>query len=84
MHNFWAIKLIVVDFFYLVNVIFNIYFIDVFLHGEFRVYGLDALSYLGHHPEQRIDPLAAVFPTMTKSTFRSYGQSGTIKVEDNL
>ena len=84
MHNFWAIKLIVVDFLYLANVIFNIYFIDVFLHGEFRVYGLDALSYLGHQPEERIDPLAAVFPTMTKCTFRSYGPSGTIKVEDNL
>ena len=84
MHNFWTIKLIFVDFLYLLNIIFNIYFIDIFLNGEFRIYGLDALNYLSHQPEDRIDPLAAVFPTLTKCTFRSYGPSGTIKVEDNL
>ena len=84
MHNFWTIKLIIIDLLYLVNVIFNIYFIDIFLNGEFRIYGLDALNVLSHQPEERIDPLAAVFPTLTKCTFRSYGPSGTIKVEDNL
>jgi hypothetical protein len=84
MHNFWAIKLIVVDFLYLINVILNIYFIDVFLNGQFSTYGLDAINFLNHQPEDRIDPMAAVFPTLTKCIFRSYGASGTIKVEDNL
>ena len=42
------------------------------------------LNFLRYEPEHRVDPMAVVFPTMTKCTFRSYGQSGTIKTEDAL
>ena len=83
-HNFWAIKLIIIDFLYLFNVLANIYFIDAFLGGEFTSYGLDVLGLLEHQPEDRVDPLAAVFPTMTKCTFHKYGKSGTVENHDAL
>jgi len=38
-HNIWALKLYLADLLLLVNVIFNIYFIDFFLDGEFSTYG---------------------------------------------
>ena len=84
MHNFWAIKLIIVDIFYLINVLGNIYFIDAFLQGEFTTYGLDVLNFLQDEPEHRVDPMAVVFPTVTKCTFRKFGASGTITNEDAL
>ena len=35
-HNFWAMKMLFIELLNLVNVIFQIYFLDVFLGGEFR------------------------------------------------
>ena len=35
-HNFWAMKMLFIEFLNLFNVIGQIYFIDVFLGGEFR------------------------------------------------
>ena len=84
MHNVWAVKLLIVDFLYLVNIIGNIFFIDVFLQGEFRKYGLEVVNYLSHEPENRVDTMSVVFPTLTKCTFRRYGPSGTIMQDDAL
>jgi len=38
-HNFWALKMLFIEFLNLLNVIGNIYFVDVFLGGEFSTYG---------------------------------------------
>ena len=35
-HNFWAMKMLFIEFINLINAIGQIYFIDVFLGGEFR------------------------------------------------
>ena len=35
-HNFWAMKMLLIEFLNLLNAVFQIYFIDVFLGGEFR------------------------------------------------
>ena len=35
-HNFWAMKMLLIEFLNLLNAVFQIYFIDVFLQGEFR------------------------------------------------
>ena len=47
----------------------NIYFVDVFLGGEFSTYGIRVMSFLEADPENRIDPLAVVFPRVTKCSF---------------
>ena len=42
-HNIWAGRLLLVEVLNLINVIGNIFFVDVFLGGEFTTYGTDVL-----------------------------------------
>jgi len=45
-----------------VNVLGQIYFMDVFLGGEFTTYGSDVVRMSELEPGQRTDPMARVFP----------------------
>ena len=83
-HNTWAVKLQLVEVLNLANAVFNIYFIDLFLGHEFSTYGVDVVNFVEADPEARVDPMAMVFPRMTKCTFRKYGPSGTIQNHDAL
>uniref|UniRef100_A0A1B6CKW9 Innexin n=1 Tax=Clastoptera arizonana TaxID=38151 RepID=A0A1B6CKW9_9HEMI len=82
--NFYAIRFFICEFLNFVNVILQIYFVDFFLDGEFSTYGSDVLRFTEMEPEQREDPMARVFPKLTKCTFRKYGPSGTIQKFDGL
>ena len=53
-HNLWALKMLFVEFLNLINCIGNIYFVDVFLGGEFSTYGMDVLRFLEADPENRV------------------------------
>merc|ERR1712029_79918 len=83
-HNFWAMKMLLIEFLNLLNAVFQIYFIDVFLQGEFSTYGVSALGFLQDDPETRIDPMAQVFPRVTKCSFFKYGPSGTVQTHDAI
>ena len=61
-HNFWALRMLFVEFLNIINVIGQIYFVDIFLGGEFSTYGLNVLKFLEADPEDRIDPMAMIFP----------------------
>jgi len=67
-----------------INVVGQIYFIDFFLGGEFLTYGTDVFHFTGLEHEDRPDPMAKVFPKVTKCTFNKYGPSGTIEKKDGL
>lgn len=54
-------------------------FIDWFLGGEFSSYGFDVLQFLDDKPVDRVDPMAKIFPKMTKCTFRDFGPSGEVQ-----
>jgi len=82
--NFYAIRFIICEILNFVNVVGQIYFVDYFLDGEFSTYGMDALSFTEMEPEQRGDPMAYVFPKITKCTFHKYGPSGTVQKFDGL
>ena len=62
----------------------NIYFVDVFLGGEFSTYGIEVLGFLEADPENRIDPMATIFPRVTKCSFFKYGPSGTVQTLDSI
>lgn len=83
-HNLWALRMLFVDFLNLINVIGNIYFVDIFLGGEFSTFGLQVVRFMEDDPETRIDPMARVFPRVTKCTYRKYGPSGTIQNFDSM
>merc|ERR1712112_630006 len=57
---------------------------DSFFGGQFSTYGADVIKVTGQEMEDRIDPMAKVFPKMSKCTFHKYGPSGTIQNHDGL
>ena len=83
-HNFYAVRFFFCEVLNFVNVIVQIYFTDLFLGHEFTTYGLRVVQYLDMDPEDRPDPMALVFPKMTKCTFHKYGASGTVQRIDGL
>jgi len=83
-HSVYAVKFFTMEIVNFINVIGQIYFIDFFLAGEFLTYGTDVFHYTGLEHEDRPDPMAVVFPKVTKCTFNKYGPSGTIEKKDGL
>jgi len=83
-HNIWAVKILLCKLLSLANILFNMYFIDVFLDGQFSTYGLRVTSLLDEDPLTRVDPMSHVFPRMTKCIFRKFGPSGDIQNHDSL
>lgn len=84
MQNFYAVRFFLCEFLNFVNVIAQIFFMDYFLEGEFSTYGSDVLRFTEMEPEDRADPMARVFPKVTKCTFHKYGPSGSIQKLDGL
>lgn len=83
-HNFYAIRFFICEVLNFINVIGQIYFVDFFLGGEFTTYGRDVISMTEMEPEDRVDPMAKVFPKVTKCTFHKFGPSGTTTRIDGL
>jgi Innexin len=55
-----------------VNVVGQIYFMDLFLGGEFTTYGRDVVSMTEAEPDQRTDPMSRVFPKVSPQTKTSH------------
>ena len=68
----------------LVNVISQIFFIDMFLGYEFTTYGTKVFEFLDKDSSERIDPMEKIFPKMSKCTLHLYGPSGNIVPYDGL
>jgi len=83
-HNIYVYKFILCELLNLVNVLGQMWLMDVFFNGQFTTYGLEVVRLAGQNIEERADPMARVFPKMTKCTFHKYGPSGTIVNHDGL
>jgi len=83
-HSTYAMRFFLCEILNFVNVIGQIFFIDTFLDGEFSTYGMRVFEYSGLEAEDRPDPMAVVFPKVTKCTFHKYGPSGTVQLHDGL
>jgi len=83
-HDTYVYKFIFCEFLNLVNIIVQVYFMDLFLGGQFTRYGTDVFAISELPLEQRVDPLSKVFPKVTKCTFHKYGPSGTVENKDGL
>jgi len=83
-HATYAMRFFACELLNFINCIGQIFFIDTFLNGEFSTYGLRVFEYTGLEPEDRPDPMAVVFPKVTKCTFHKYGPSGTVQLHDGL
>lgn len=83
-HNIYAAGYFFCEALNFVNVVGNIFFVDMFLGGAFLSYGTDVLKFSNMNQEQRSDPMVEVFPRVTKCTFHKFGGSGTIQKLDAL
>lgn len=84
LQNFYAFRFFICEFLNFVNVVGQIFFMDLFLDGEFSTYGSDVIKFTEMEPEEREDPMAKVFPKVTKCTFHKYGPSGSVQKFDGL
>lgn len=84
LHNLYAFGYYFCEILNFINVICNIYFLDLFFGGSFMTYGLDVIKFSNMNQEIRVDPMIAVFPRVTKCTFQKFGPSGTIQKHDAL
>ncbi|XP_041978467.1 innexin inx2-like [Aricia agestis] len=90
-HNVYALKYAFCEFLNLLNVLAQIFLLDVFLDGSFRSYGA-AVAAFTHVPRvpadflnySSVNPMDQYFPKLTKCWFRNYGPSGTMQLKDRL
>merc|ERR1712215_19212 len=83
-HDFYAFRFFFCELLNFINVVGQIYFMDFFLGGEFTTYGSDVIAMSEMEQNERVDPMAEVFPKVTKCTFHKFGPSGTIQKFDGL
>ena len=61
-HSFYFLKYVGCEILNFVNVVGQMFFMDMFLGYEFSTYGLDVINYSEMEVDERPDPLAVVFP----------------------
>ncbi|GFU78709.1 innexin inx2 [Trichonephila clavipes] len=83
-HQYYAVKFLLCEVLNFVNVIGQIFFIDLFLGGQFRKYGVEVINFANEEQEDRLDPMIRIFPRITKCTFHKYGSSGDVQKHDAL
>lgn len=82
--NLYAIRFFLCELLNLANIFAQLYFMDYFLDGEFRKYGVNVFRFSDMNPENRTDGLSRLFPKVTKCTFYNFGPSGSIQNVDGL
>ncbi|XP_039753949.1 innexin inx2-like [Pararge aegeria] len=90
-HNMYALRYAFCEILNLVNVVGQIFLLDLFLGGAFRNYGA-AVAAFTHIPKvpnnfldyELVNPMDQYFPKLTKCWFRSYGPSGSMQHKDRL
>ncbi|KAI1296819.1 Innexin inx2 [Halotydeus destructor] len=83
-HDAYFFQFVLCEILNLMNVLVNIYLVDLFLGGAFSTFGLDVLKYTEMNQEERTDPMIRMFPRMTKCTFHFFGSSGDVQKHDAL
>eukprot|EP00092_Neocalanus_flemingeri_P096400 GFUD01122713.1.p1 GENE.GFUD01122713.1~~GFUD01122713.1.p1 ORF type:complete len:450 (-),score=102.25 GFUD01122713.1:108-1271(-) len=82
-NNHYAAKFFFCEIINLMNVIFQIFYINKFIGGKFLDYGSRILDY-NKHIDSQTDPMDDVFPKMTKCQFNRHGPGGDINNHDAL
>lgn len=84
-HDIYFWRFFVCEILNFINVVGQLFFMNLFLGGEFLSYGHHVFQYLISGSEEKMDdPMARVFPKVTKCSFQSYGPSGGVQKFDGL
>ena len=83
-HNLYVCKFIFCEFLNLVNIIGQMYMMDVYFGRQLSTYGSEVSSVTGMKIENKFEPMAVVLTKMSKCTFQKYGPTGTIENHESL
>ncbi|KAL3205634.1 hypothetical protein MRX96_052959 [Rhipicephalus microplus] len=83
-HNIFFYGYVVAEVCNFVNVVGQMFLMDMFLGGEFSSYGSKVLQFTEWDWSVRFDPMIKVFPRLTKCTFHMYGSSGDVQKHDAM
>ncbi|CAG7720143.1 unnamed protein product [Allacma fusca] len=83
-HNWYALCYWFTELMCFVNVVVQIFLMNLFFKGDFIKYGLTVVTFPELEPNERSDNMAFVFPHQTKCTFHRYGPGGSIERIDAL
>ncbi|XP_051153950.1 innexin inx1 [Leptopilina boulardi] len=83
-HNSYVYRYFSCEVLCLINIVTQLYLMNLFFDGEFLSYGLRVLQISDIPQENRVDPMVYVFPRVTKCIFHKYGASGSIQKHDSL
>ncbi|XP_059051581.1 innexin inx2-like [Achroia grisella] len=90
-HSAYALRYAFCEILNLINVVGQIFLLDIFLGGAFRNYGaaVAVFTHMPRVPDNMIDfdvvnPMDQFFPKLTKCWLRKYGPSGTLQLRDRL
>lgn len=68
-----------------VNVVGQIYFMDMFLDGDFMNYGTQVMDCANEkYSDECTNPMSRIFPKVSKCDFYKFGPSGTVEQRDAL
>ncbi|XP_015920203.1 innexin inx2 [Parasteatoda tepidariorum] len=83
-NNLYFAHYILAEIMNFVNVVGQMFLMDVFLGGEFSKYGTEVLKFTEYDGSIRFDPMVKVFPRVTKCTFHNFGSSGDVQKINTL
>ncbi|KAK7079096.1 hypothetical protein SK128_007331 [Halocaridina rubra] len=81
-NNKYSLVYFICEILNLVNVLGQIVLMDAFFNNNFLRYGFKVVQYAVEQSDE--DPFQTVFPKVTKCTFRRYGPSGTLNVQQPI
>lgn len=82
--NFYFYRFAFCEILNFVNVVGQIYFMDLFLDGDFINYGTQVMDCTGTDSDECSNPMSRIFPKVSKCDFFKYGPSGGIQKYDAL
>ncbi|XP_065284534.1 innexin inx2-like [Dermacentor albipictus] len=83
-HNIFFLGYVMAEVFNFVNVVGQMFLMDMFLGGAFSSYGIKVLQFTEWDWSVRYDPMIEVFPRLTKCTFYLFGPSGDVQKHDAM
>lgn len=83
-HNLFFYGYVTAEVCNFVNVVGQMFLMDMFLGGEFSSYGSKVLQFTEWDWSVRYDPMIRVFPRLTKCTFHMFGSSGDVQKHDAM
>ncbi|RWS23045.1 Innexin inx2-like protein [Leptotrombidium deliense] len=84
LHNVYFYRFVFCEVLNFLNVIIQLYVMDLFFGGAFSTFGLEVLKFSETETEWRTDPMVLVFPRMTKCTFHRFSSDGSVMKYDAL